>query len=140
MSQHTIYIAEDDEDDQFLLRTAFASSDVACELVFFPNGEQLLHQLNRAERRPKIVLLDLNMPVLDGFQTLQQIRQEDTYSTLPVIILTTSSQRDDISRAYALGANSFITKPNQYTELLQTVEQLQAYWLGIAQTPGGVSA
>jgi CheY-like chemotaxis protein len=140
MSQPTIFVADDDEDDQFLLRTAFASSEASCNLVFFANGEQLIRQLHQTEQRPRIVLLDLNMPVLDGFQTLQQIRQEDQYKALPVIILTTSSQRDDISRAYELGANSFIIKPSQYTDLVQTVEHLQAFWLGIAQTPKGVSA
>jgi CheY-like chemotaxis protein len=135
MNQHTIFIAEDDEDDQFLLRTAFSSAAKSCDLVFFANGEQLVQRLQQPNQHPTLVLLDLNMPVLDGFQTLQKIRQQDLYRTLPVIILTTSSQRDDITKAYALGANSFITKPHQYTDLVQTVQQLQDFWLGLAQTP-----
>lgn len=135
MSQHTIYIAEDDEDDQFLLRTAFASASKACELVFFTNGEQLLNQLQETGPRPALVLLDLNMPVMDGFQTLQYLRQQDAYRTLPVVVLTTSSQRDDVMRAYSLGANSFITKPNQYVDLVKTVQHLQQFWLNLAQIP-----
>lgn len=135
MSQHIIFVAEDDEDDQFLLRTAFASTGRSCELVFFNNGEQLVRQLDQTHQHPTLVLLDLNMPIMDGFQTLQQLRQRDAYKTLPVVVLTTSNQRDDIARAYALGANSFITKPHQYDELLQTVQHLQQFWLNLAQTP-----
>lgn len=134
MSQHTIFIAEDDEDDQFLLRSAFNSVGRTCELEFFNNGEQLLNRLGQTNHRPTLVLLDLNMPVMDGFQALSEIRQQDAYRTLPVIVLTTSNQRDDITRAYSLGANSFITKPNQYNDLLQTVQHLQQFWLNLAQT------
>lgn len=135
MDQYTIYIAEDDEDDQFLLRTAFASANKDCELVFFNNGEQLITQLQKTRLRPSLVLLDLNMPVMDGFQTLQQLRQQENYQTMPVVVLTTSSQQDDVMRAYALGANSFITKPNQYAELVNTVQHLQQFWLNLAQIP-----
>lgn len=135
MNQHTIYIAEDDEDDQFLLRTAFASASKACDLVFFTNGEQLITQLQQTNSRPSLVLLDLNMPVMDGFQTLQQLRQQKPYQTLPVVVLTTSSQQDDVKRAYSLGANSFITKPNQYADLVNTVQHLQQFWLDLAQIP-----
>lgn len=134
MNQHTIFIAEDDEDDQFLLRSAFNSVGNPCELEFFSNGEQLVHRLGQTSRRPTLILLDLNMPVMDGFQALYEIRQQAAFKTLPVIVLTTSNQRDDISRAYLLGANSFITKPNQYNDLLQTVQHLQQFWLNLAQT------
>ena len=81
MSQHTIFVAEDDEDDQFLLRTAFASMGDICRLVFFTNGEELLHQLVATGERPTLVLLDLNTPVMDGFQTLTHLRSQNTYKT-----------------------------------------------------------
>ncbi|MEZ0540878.1 response regulator [Fibrella arboris] len=135
MSQHTIFVAEDDEDDQFLLRTAFASTGMACDLVFFTNGEELISQLAVSEARPTLVLLDLNMPIMDGFQTLAHLRNQEAYRTMPVLVLTTSSQREDVTRAYSLGANSFITKPHQYADLTRAVNQLQQFWLATASIP-----
>ena len=135
MNQHTIFVAEDDEDDQFLLRTAFASTGVACDLVFFTNGEELISQLATSQERPTLVLLDLNMPIMDGFQTLIHLRNQEAYKTMPVLVLTTSSQREDVTRAYSLGANSFITKPHQYADLTRTVHQLQQFWLLTASIP-----
>ncbi|MEZ0483156.1 response regulator [Fibrella aquatica] len=135
MSEHTIFVAEDDEDDQFLLKTAFASTGMSCDLVFFTNGEELINQLASSAQRPTLVLLDLNMPIMDGFQTLSHLRAHDAYKTMPVLVLTTSSQREDVTRAYSLGANSFITKPNQYADLTRTVLQLQQFWLMTASIP-----
>lgn len=135
MIPHTIYIADDDEDDQFLLQTAFVSAGLGCQLKFFGNGEQLLKQLTVETELPTMVLLDLNMPILDGFQTLAQLRGQAAYETLPVVILTTSSQHSDVQKAYEMGANSFITKPHQYADLLRTVQQLGQFWLNIAQLP-----
>ncbi|MBO0933209.1 response regulator [Fibrella aquatilis] len=135
MTPHTIYIADDDEDDQFLLQTAFASTGQGCQLKFFGNGEQLLKQLTVEKAPPTLVLLDLNMPILDGFQTLAQLRSQAAYETLPVVILTTSNQPSDVQRAYEMGANSFITKPHQYADLLRTVQELELYWLNTAQLP-----
>ncbi|HEX9958963.1 MAG TPA: response regulator [Fibrella sp.] len=140
MNQHTIFVAEDDEDDQFLLRTAFASTGVACDLVFFTNGEELINQLAISAHRPTLVLLDLNMPVMDGFQTLSYLRNQDAYRTMPVLVLTTSSQREDVTKAYSLGANSFITKPHQYADLTRSVQQLQQFWLSTASVPKGNKA
>ena len=135
MNQHTIFVAEDDEDDQFLLRSAFASTGGACDLVFFTNGEELINQLATSKERPTLVLLDLNMPIMDGFQTLTHLRKQDAYKTMPVLVLTTSSQNDDVTKAYSLGANSFITKPHQYDDLTRTIEQLQQFWLSTASIP-----
>lgn len=140
MDQHTIFVAEDDEDDQFLLKTAFASTGVACDLVFFTNGEELINQLAIADERPTLVLLDLNMPIMDGFQTLSYLRNQEAYKTMPVLVLTTSSQREDVMLAYSLGANSFITKPHQYADLTRTVYQLQQFWLSTASIAKSGSA
>lgn len=139
MSQHTIFVAEDDEDDQFLLRSAFASTGADCELRFFTNGEELIRQLAVTPERPTLVLLDLNMPVMDGFQTLIYLRNQEAYKALPVLMLTTSSQREDVTKAYSLGANSFITKPNQYDDLTHAVRQLQQFWLATASIPQPIS-
>ncbi len=135
MNRHTIFVAEDDEDDQFLLQTAFESTGVVCDLVFFTNGEELINQLAIVDHRPTLVLLDLNMPIMDGFQTLSHLRDQEAYRTMPVLVLTTSSQREDVTRAYSLGANSFITKPHQYADLTRTVQQLQQFWLSTASIP-----
>lgn len=135
MNPYRIYIADDDEDDQFLLQTAFESTGSGCQLKFFGNGEQLLNQLNTETDPPTMVLLDLNMPILDGFQTLAHLRSQAAYESLPVVILTTSNQHSDVQKAYEMGANSFITKPHQYADLLRTVQQLEQFWLNVAQLP-----
>lgn len=139
MTQHTIFVAEDDEDDQFLLRSAFAATGAYCELRFFTNGEELIRQLAITPERPTLILLDLNMPVMDGFQTLVHLRNQEAYKALPVLMLTTSSQREDVTKAYSLGANSFITKPHQYDDLTRAVQQLQQFWLATASIPHLIS-
>ncbi len=132
MKRHIIFIADDDEDDQFLLQTAFNASGMPCDLFFFTNGEELLTCLLETTISPTLVLLDLNMPILDGFQTLIRLRALEAHRTVPVLVLTTSSASEDVTRAYALGANSFITKPHQYAQLTQTVHELQQFWLSTA--------
>ena len=113
----------------------FSSATKEQLIGFFEHLESELDHsgfFNPPEKRPTLVLLDLNMPIMDGFQTLRLLRNNDAYKTIPVLVLTTSSQREDVSLAYSMGANSFIIKPHQYADLTRTVEQLQQFWLSTA--------
>ncbi|WP_460639979.1 response regulator [Larkinella harenae] len=121
-----VYVVDDDEDDQFLLQQAFGQHSPGCELKMLSNGQQLLDALEDSTQLPALVLLDLNMPFMGGFEALAQIRDIPAYDSLPVVILTTSSQPDDRQRAHQLGANGFVTKPfllQEYSQLMILLRQ-----------------
>ena len=99
----------------------------------------LLHRGDYVSRarapRPDLMLLDLNMPKLDGRQVLQQVRQDARLRRLPIVVLTTSKQEEDIVRSYDLGCNSFITKPVDLNAFIRTVKQLGSYWFELVTLP-----
>jgi CheY-like chemotaxis protein len=125
---HSVFIADDDEDDRLLLQIAFRQHSPECHLVFAQDGLALLDALAQASSEPCLIILDLNMPRLNGFEALQLLRDSSVYGHLPIVILTTSSQPLDRQRAYALGANEFLTKPLSQALLGQTVCQLRDTW------------
>jgi len=131
-----ILLAEDDLGDQELTRRALKEGKIWNHLYVVNNGEEALDYLFRRGRykdpatspRPDLMLLDLNMPRVDGRQVLEQMRTEPDLRRIAVVVLTTSRQEEDIIRSYDLGCNSFITKPvdmGQFTKIIQTLEQ---YW------------
>lgn len=129
----SILIAEDDPDDQLMLQDAFSEAAPHCQLHFVSNGVELMHYLARAEQNPgthlpDLLLLDLNMPLKDGRQALQELRANPTFTPLPVVILTTSNSDEDRSACIAGGANGYLVKPPSYKELLNIVASLQHYW------------
>ena len=124
-----VFIADDDEDDCYLLARAFSEHSPECCLQFTHDGAALLETLAQSESQPSLILLDLNMPRLDGFEALQRLRQTPLYQTIPIVILTTSDARQDQQRARELGANDFITKPLDAQALGETVTQLRRTWL-----------
>lgn len=129
----SILIAEDDPDDQLMLQDAFCEAGPNCELHFVGNGVELLNYLAGAEQDqdsllPDLLLLDLNMPLKDGRQALKELRANPAFTTLPVVVLTTSSSEEDKSACMADGANGYLVKPPSYTELLNIVTSLQHYW------------
>lgn len=136
-----ILVADDDDDDRLLMCDAFRDCGVAADLHFVENGEQLLDYLHRRNRYgmmketplPAMVLLDLNMPVLDGREALREIRNEHALDNLPVIIFTTSKSPLDIRFTFELGASLYITKPSSYKYLIRTVEALMATDIGSAR-------
>lgn len=134
-SAHCIFAADDDEDDLMLLQAALQEAGADCRLQTFGDGEELLHHLNSADQVPALVLLDLNMPVMNGFQTLQKIRQSERYQALPVIIITTSSDQRDVVRSYELGANTFLTKPANYRKFTEMMRLMSMFWLNVAKLP-----
>lgn len=138
-----ILIADDDPDDCLLIREAFAESQVNGELRFVHDGEELLdyllHRSNYGDAQrypaPCLILMDLNMPLMDGREALRQIKQHPQLRHIPLVVLTTSSAVEDISLSYASGANSFITKPVTYSGLLAMVEVLGRYWCDLVALP-----
>jgi CheY-like chemotaxis protein len=140
----TILICDDDEDDRMLTRQALEDAHIANELRFVEDGEQLLDYLyqrgefageNGLAPRPGLILLDLNMPKMDGREALKHIKGDPTLHDIPVVVLTTSSLSEDISRSYQLGVNSFITKPVTFTGLVAAMNVLGRYWLEIVELP-----
>ncbi len=136
-------MADDDPDDRELTRDALAASRLSNPLHFVSDGEELLEFLKHEGRygqvgaapRPGLILLDLNMPRMDGREALRAIKSDPQFRMIPVVILTTSSAEEDVFRSYALGANSFITKPVTFEGLVGVVRALGAYWFEIVDLP-----
>ncbi|RZM10334.1 MAG: response regulator [Pedobacter sp.] len=124
-----VFVADDDEDDRFLLHSAFAKNSPQCQLVFAHDGVALLEALAQSGSRPELIILDLNMPRLNGFEALKQLREHPVYQRTPIVMLTTSDSEQDRQRAQALGATEFITKPMSGTLLDQLVIQMRRDWL-----------
>ncbi|AUD06165.1 response regulator [Spirosoma pollinicola] len=126
--KHSVFIADDDEDDRLLLKLAFAQHSPECNLIFAEDGLTLLEALAQESTAPCLIILDLNMPRLNGFEALQQVRHSLAHASVPVVILTTSNEASDRKRAYALGANEFLTKPLNLISLGQLVSHLRQQW------------
>jgi two-component system response regulator len=131
-----ILYAEDDPDDRLLAEMAHRESGVATPLAFVWDGQEAVEYLRGVARhdhraaliQPGIVVLDLNMPRMGGIETLQIIKADPALRRIPVVILTTSTARDDIAASYDAGANSYIVKPSAFSSLVQLFERLCAYW------------
>ena len=138
-----IVMAEDDEDDRLLGRAAIEQSNVLNPIDYVEDGEELMQYLRhegkyarlKGQALPGLILLDLNMPRKDGREALAEIRQDPLLRHIPVVILTTSQQEDDIIRCYHLGANSYITKPVSFEGLVDVMRTLEIYWLRTVKLP-----
>lgn len=136
-----ILIAEDDADDRFLLQSAFEENGFTDELYFVENGVELLEYLNKqvagegAYKMPWFIFLDLNMPKKDGREVLKEIKQNELFKNIPVIVFSTTNNEQEMRRCYELGANSYITKPNSFEGLIKTVATLRSYWTHTAGDP-----
>ena len=140
----TILICDDDEDDRMLTQQALENAHISNNLRFVEDGEQLLDYLyQRGEYsgetgkapRPGLILLDLNMPKMDGREALKVIKGDKTLHDIPVVVLSTSGFDQDIVRSYELGVNSFITKPVTFSGLVEAMNVLGRYWLEIVELP-----
>ncbi|MFM7021748.1 MAG: response regulator [Flavobacteriales bacterium] len=134
-----ILIADDDDDDQMMLASAFREVGFDGPVVSVHDGEELMAYLQRTGKyegtkseAPHLILLDLNMPKKDGRTVLQEIRKNPKLNKIPIIVLITSANSDDISSSYELGANSFISKPSSFTELKEMARAIKCYWLDAA--------
>ena len=138
-----ILIVEDREDDIILMRRAFEKASLINPIQIVRNGEEAVAYLkgegtfaNRAEYPlPSLVLLDLKLPGMDGFEVLSWIRRQEGICGLPVVVLTSSSQIRDVNRAYALGANSFFVKEFDFRENVNLSNLIKQYWVHKAMKP-----
>ncbi|AYV55050.1 response regulator [Leptospira kmetyi] len=138
-----ILVAEDDPDDRLLMRDGFRDNNLINPLHFVKDGEELFEFLqNKGEYsdilkypRPGIILLDLNMPRMDGREALKTIKSIPELKKIPVIVLTTSREEEDMLQTYDLGANSFIRKPVEFGAFMETIRTLGQYWLEIVELP-----
>ncbi len=135
-----ILMADDDEDDRMLTRQAFERQRLANEFHTVVDGEELLDFLKRrgafaAAPRPGLILLDLNMPRMDGREALRAIKADPDIRDIPVVVLTTSREEEDILRSYDLGASSYVTKPVGFDSLVKVVASLGNYWFQVVTLP-----
>jgi CheY-like chemotaxis protein len=138
----TILMADDDVDDRELAREALAESRVVNELHAVSDGAELLEFLRHEGAytdenapRPDLILLDLNMPKVDGREALAALKNDPKLRSIPVVILTTSRAEEDVVRSYDLGANSFISKPVTFAGLVEVMRELGRYWVVIVELP-----
>ena len=143
MNQNEILLIEDNPDDIELTRIAFTEAGIEPRLVVVRDGAEALDYLfargKHADRDPaslpSLVLLDLNLPKVDGREVLQAIRANEATRTLPVVVLTTSAEPFDVDATYALGVNSYIRKPVDFEQFVWAVKQVGLYWLVLNETP-----
>lgn len=138
-----ILLVEDSPTDGELCMHALARHRLANRLLWVKDGAEALDALFRRgayagspNGRPRVVLLDLRLPKVDGLEVLKAIRADDRTRTLPVVVLTSSKEDRDVKQAYQLGANSFISKPVEFDSFAETISKLGFYWLVINRPPG----
>ena len=135
-----ILLVEDDSEDALLMRRALERSKLLLKMTRVMDGEEAMALLRREREyaeaaRPDLVLLDLNMPKMSGYEVLTQIRANPALSTLPVVILTTSRAEEDVVRGYALRANAYVGKPVGLSGFTQVLEAIEGFWFTVAIMP-----
>jgi two-component system response regulator len=137
-----VLLVDDSPDDVDLCVRALKKAGLVNDVVIARDGVEALQQLGidgasaAAPALPAVVLLDIHMPRMDGFETLTRIRAHERTKTLPVVVLTSSREGPDVARAYALGANSFVQKPVDFGRFSEAVTKLGVYWLMVNHSPG----
>lgn len=144
MTMKPILLVEDNPDDELLTLRALKKNHIQNEVVVARDGPEALGHLFGSEDgsgpepiSPSIVLLDLKLPKIDGIEVLRRIRNDPRTRLVPVIILTSSREEQDLINGYQLGANSYIRKPVDFPEFIQAVRQLGLYWLILNEAPPG---
>lgn len=138
MTRKHILLVEDNPDDQTLALRVLKKNNLVSEVSVASDGAEALEFLfagDNARSLPALVLLDLKLPRLGGHEVLRQLRADARTRHLPVVVMTSSSEEEDIRKSYELGANSYIRKPVDFNQFSSTVAQLGDYWLTINQAP-----
>jgi len=132
----TILLVEDNESDEKLTLRAFKNCGVANHIVVQRDGADALEWLLSPDNPlPTIVLLDLNLPRIDGLEVLKRIREDEKTKLLPVVILTASKEQEDVVRSYSLGANAYVRKPVDFSEFAKAAQTLGLFWLLMNEAP-----
>ena len=143
MENKMILLVEDNPDDEALTIRALKKNNIGNDLAVVRDGAEALEFLfctgAYADRdpndRPQVILLDINLPKVDGLEVLRRIRADENTRLLPVVILTSSKEEQDMIRGYSLGANSYVRKPVDFDEFVEAVRQLGLYWLILNEAP-----
>ncbi len=138
-----ILLVEDNADDEVLTRRALKKNNIGNELVVARDGAEALDYLfgmgvyegRDLSVMPQVILLDLKLPKVDGLEVLRRLRADERTKLLPVVILTSSKEQQDLVNGYGYGANSYIRKPVDFAQFLEAVRQLGLYWLVLNETP-----
>lgn len=140
MKTNTILLVEDNADDAELALRAFERTPVKNAIVLARDGLEALDYLfasgpyaDPPPSPPDVVLLDLKLPRVDGLEVLRRVRSDQRTRRVPIVVMTSSREATDIARCYELGANSYVRKPVQFSEFVQTIHQVGAYWLRLNQ-------
>lgn len=143
MLRKTILLVEDNPDDEELTRRALEKNKILNELIVVHDGVEALDYLfgrgafagRDIQQWPAVMLLDLKLPKMDGLEVLKQLRGDARTKLIPVVILTSSKEEQDLLNSYRLGANSYIRKPVDFNQFAEAVRQLGLYWLVLNETP-----
>jgi two-component system, response regulator len=143
MKERYILLVEDNPDDEELTLMGLKNGGVLNEVIVVRDGEEALHFLFAEEEYkerdsavlPSVILLDLKLPKLSGFEVLEQIRANSLTKCIPVVILTSSSEEEDVVAGYKLGANSIVRKPVEFNRFADAVRQLGLYWVLLNEPP-----
>ena len=146
MSSKVILLVEDNQSDVELTIRAFKRARISNEVVVAENGREALDYLFRAgkytdrdiDAMPMLILLDIKMPIMDGLEVLKFIRRDELTRRLPVVILTSSREEEDLARSYDLGVNSYICKPVDFNQFAEAVKNLGLYWLVLNEPPPAI--
>jgi two-component system, chemotaxis family, response regulator Rcp1 len=133
-------LVDDSDDDVFLTREAFDSAKLKVELHHVDNGQKCLQYLRKQgpyadAPTPDLILLDMHMPVMDGHQVLSEIVKDKALCHIPVVVLTTSYEAEDIKKMYSLRCSSYITKPINFDNFVHTIGKMTDYWLTVVVMP-----
>jgi two-component system, response regulator len=143
VNKKTILLVEDNPSDIELTKRAFARGHISNELVVVTDGQQALDYLfgtgnfsgRKIKELPTITLLDIKLPKYDGLEVLRRIRENERTRRMPVVMLTSSDEERDIATSYDLGVNSYIRKPVDFNQFVESIQQLGLYWLVINEPP-----
>ena len=135
MKEKIILLVEDNADDVELTLRALKKNNIVNSVVVASDGAEALEHLAYAAPLPSVILLDLKLPRIDGLEVLRRIRASDRLKRLPVVVLTSSKEEQDVIKSYDLGANSYIRKPVDFEQFTESVKQLGLYWLLLNEPP-----
>jgi two-component system, response regulator len=131
----TILLVEDNPDDAELALRAFRKINMTEGITIVRDGAEAIDWMLAAEIMPSLVLLDLQLPKVHGLDVLHRLRAEKRSLRVPIVVLSSSNEESDIQRSYELGANSFVRKPVDYSQFIETARLMKAYWLEINELP-----
>ncbi len=143
MSKKIILLVEDNPDDELLAIRALKKNNISNEVVVARDGVEALdylfgtgaHAGRDMSEMPQIILLDLKLPKIDGLEVLRRLRNDQRTKLLPVVVLTSSKEEQDLTESYSLGANSYIRKPVNFVQFTEAIRQLGLYWLVLNESP-----